>query len=358
MTAVLRFLASALAFLLLIIGMATISQAALDACAIKVFGFHLGACPQPPRLQSPRERQSPSDRLTGENALLSRELRRLEIRLASLKSCPAIPPPSPAVSKPEPRPDPPVEEIVRPAPPPPNRCEPQQLRPDQQLAVILDASTSMELPYELSPAERRLIREFEVSVASRGRERRASDAARRLYRRLLGDTGRYSRLEAAKRDIIKSVSRLGDRQIDYLVMNGCRETTSRALPASNIARVVNPTRTRQGTGGTDLLTPVREAADKMLPGPDGRYTGVILLVTDGMHNCPGDACEAANQLARRKPGLTINVIDVAGHSEVACLAQGGGQVWRAGAGADLADLIAQAQHTIDTRSCPDQGAQR
>lgn len=111
-------------FLVLLIGMGVLARRALDACAISVFGVEIFACAPPPAPARPPAGPSAAELLTRDNERLSDDLRRLELRLASLRSCPA-PPPAP------------MQPIVRPPPKPPEppKADPPPQQPPEQLRV-------------------------------------------------------------------------------------------------------------------------------------------------------------------------------------------------------------------------------
>lgn len=132
--------------LALVAGLAAISRKSLDACGIQVFGYAIANCTPPPEPTRPAAGPSIPDELTGENDRLSGELRKLELRLASLRSCPVPPPPPP-------------EPVVQPPPPPPPEKPPAQetLKAPEQLADIAGCWQSVrgDIPLASDDEERR-----------------------------------------------------------------------------------------------------------------------------------------------------------------------------------------------------------
>jgi hypothetical protein len=67
-------------------------------------------------------------------------------------------------------------------------------------------------------------------------------------------------------------------------------------------------------------------------------------------------CSEAEEVRRTSPGVSINVIDMAGYTQqLECVAAGTGRLWHVGAGADLRGLVRQAQTYVDPTSCPRSG---
>lgn len=127
------YVAIALFSFLLLVGSFAVLRSAMDACAIRALGFELTACAPPPPAPSPPRAPSADAQLASENQRLAEELRRLETRLASLRSCPLPPPPpppEPVVQPPPPPPPPPV--TAKAELPPDNPTEPEKLKiPDK-----------------------------------------------------------------------------------------------------------------------------------------------------------------------------------------------------------------------------------
>jgi hypothetical protein len=77
--------------------------------------------------------------------------------------------------------------------------------------------------------------------------------------------------------------------------------------------------------GTPLADGILEAG-RLVDGVNREST--ILLVSDGGESCRGDPCMVARELARQKPHLKINVVDIGGSGAAACVANAtGGKVF-------------------------------
>jgi len=96
--------------------------------------------------------------------------------------------------------------------------------------------------------------------------------------------------------------------------------------------------------GTPLADGIRRAG-AMLDGVNRE--SVMLVVSDGEESCGLDPCAAARELARRKPYLKINVVDILGTGAGACLAAAtGGQVFTANNVSDLQRMTRQAAQDV------------
>lgn len=97
-------------------------------------------------------------------------------------------------------------------------------------------------------------------------------------------------------------------------------------------------------GATPLSEAVRLAADvlKRLNDP-----GIIVLVTDGLENCGGNACELAQELRREGDRLRVHVISFFLHGRdehtVTCLADSTGGTYAA---TDSLDTLRDALHKV------------
>ena len=79
--------------------------------------------------------------------------------------------------------------------------------------------------------------------------------------------------------------------------------------------------------GTPLADGISKAG-AMLDGVN--RVSVMLVVSDGLESCEGDPCAVARELARGKPHLKINVVDILGSGAGDCLASAtGGKVYTA-----------------------------
>ncbi|MEE4463160.1 hypothetical protein V2S84_13815, partial [Azotobacter chroococcum] len=86
-------------------------------------------------------------------------------------------------------------------------------------------------------------------------------------------------------------------------------------------------------------------AGQMLDGVNRE--SVMVVVSDGEESCHQDPCAVARDLARRKPHLKINVVDIAGTGAGNCLAQAtGGRVFNARNAGELAAMTRQAAQDV------------
>lgn len=360
-----RSVVSALLLAVLLTGMGMIAHAALFACGMKWPGGGIANCPVQPEPAQPAPRPEPQNdiglaREQVEGERLIGELAGLRSRLQQVAPCPVPPPlprPEPVKETPpepvkEPVKEPGAEPVKQSEPP----CVPRTIRTEQQLIVILDATPSMRIPLELSPDERQKVRHVEAEAPARNAQ--PDPAAAAVFNDLMrGQHGRLTRLQAAKRDISAAVQSLGERQVTLVTMTACRRFDVKpGLSSSGVQAAVSAVQVDDRTGGTDIAGALQAAAGRLVPNPRGQYDGLIMIVTDGHQSCPGDVCAVANEIHRNRPGISINVVDVAGHTPISCVTGSNGKLWRAGEGIDLQRLIREAQTIVDPASCPAQGS--
>jgi hypothetical protein len=73
----------------------------------------------------------------------------------------------------------------------------------------------------------------------------------------------------------------------------------------------------------------------------------MLVVSDGVESCGRDPCTVARALARSKPHLKINVIDILGTGAGNCLAQlTGGKVFTANNVNELSSMTTRAAQDV------------
>jgi hypothetical protein len=234
-------------------------------------------------------------------------------------------------------------------------CVPAQITKEQELVVILDASLSMILPLALTPEELPRVRAAETADAQHPADPQSMAVMVEL---LKGQHGRETRMDAAKRELIAAIRPLGTRSVTLVTMRGCHRSDASQGPAQDIERMVGPITVPREGAGTDLSGALEKAAASMRPDPQGHFNGIILMLTDGIQNCPNTKplCETAEEVRRTRPGVSINVIDMAGYTQqLECVAAGTGRLWHVGAGADLRGLLRQAQTYVDPTSCPRRG---
>src|SRR5215831_4991863 len=129
-------------------------------------------------------------------------------------------------------------------------CVPRQVSKEQEVVVILDASLSMILPLELTPAELPVVRQVETE---RDPNRVPDPEAERVFNELLkGNHGRLTRFDGAKRELISLIRPLGDKRLSLVTMRGCNWSDVAQGRASEIEQMVTPIALPPEGKGTDL----------------------------------------------------------------------------------------------------------
>jgi Ca-activated chloride channel homolog len=294
----------------------------LYACGIRIFGYELRFCPDTVEISSGDEQ--------AQIGALIRRVQDLERAIAEGGQC-------------RPEAQLPQRPILANNPPPSPRSDPNactRAHDEGGLVVVLDGSRSMMLPYDIDPARDRELTE-PFNQASITPERRRELEAE--YSRALAPPGQQ-RIDRAREAALEILDRR-NASVGAVVFEGCDSIDS-ALGPNAIERVrrVNP------RGGTPIAAALTRAATLIEPGTDGRRTGTIVLVTDGAESCRGDPCSSAKAIKQEHPGIVINVIDVAGWTDIACVArETGGIVRRGGGSIDLKSLtgIAATKKAVD-----------
>ncbi len=224
-------------------------------------------------------------------------------------------------------------------------CIPQEQQ-TPGLAVIIDLSRSMNAPIDLSPAEARDMRVAESDPDHATRQQN------RLKEQLLDPAhGRKSRIGAVREELPRALSDIGERPVTVISYRDCAEISSQPATISQLPAVVGglprPYGPLSNKGGTPIGKSLQLASQKFAAGADGHYSGAILLVTDGGESCGANYCAMAEEIARTKPGLVINVVDLTGYTDVACVAAAThGRVFRRTADTSIADLFKQARAPV------------
>jgi hypothetical protein len=95
--------------------------------------------------------------------------------------------------------------------------------------------------------------------------------------------------------------------------------------------------------GTPLARALAAAASLIAGGTSAADPVNLVVVTDGNDSCQGNPCAVAKALKAQKPGLVINVVDLAGWTDVKCIAQATGGFYKSGAGGiDLKPMLREA----------------
>jgi Mg-chelatase subunit ChlD len=269
-----------------------------------------------------------------------------ELPAPPVAEVPETAPPIPE-SKPTPPPRPQVAETPPASPqpaPPQSGSQPQPQKSASacptprkkweapELVVLLDRSGSMRLRAGIPQSKV----EDLYRRASRG------DAAALAELNSLVGQGDNSRLGVAKgavRDMMETLPK--DVDVGLVVFGQCSGAESfKFFSANDRPRLLGLLQSITPQDGTPLARGL-ERAGTMVDGVSVPAT--VVVVTDGEDSCGGDPCAVARALKAQKPNLTINVVDVNGSGEAACMAQAtGGKVYRMRSPDDLDNLIQKA----------------
>ncbi len=210
------------------------------------------------------------------------------------------------VPRPTPIPDP------SPAEPAPDCAPPRLPSEAPEVALVVDASGSMEEPI----------------------------------------AGAANRLEAAKRAIGDLLDGLpGDVDVGLVEFRDCdRIRRDRFYSEAERGQLKAQVDSLTPGRGTPLARSVERAGSIL----SAQVPGVIIVVTDGEDSCGGDPCAAARAVKEKRPNLVINVIDIGsgGASPAACMAEiTGGRVYKPGSAVEFDRVIAEAGGQPDIREC-------
>lgn len=263
---------------------------------------------------------------------------------------PADPPfvdPEPVVEpKPEPEPVPePVPEPPKVAPAPPPVAPPPKPKPvvkppvtidtaknlcpadrppalAPEMVVVFDASGSMMININATRQEEL----WAFSILNRGplASQWLSAQERKKFEQLVSQP---TRMVTAQQATINVLQRLpSDVSTGLVVVDACpvSRNLGRYAPAQR-GQMVQQLQRLSPRQGTPLADGILEAG-RLVDGVNREST--ILLVSDGGESCGGDPCMVAKELARQKPHLKINVVDIGGSGAAACVANAtGGKVF-------------------------------
>lgn len=97
-------------------------------------------------------------------------------------------------------------------------------------------------------------------------------------------------------------------------------------------------------GGTELAAGMRMAAEEV----NGvKRDAVVLLIVDGEDGCGENICEVAERIAKQKPKLVFNVVDVSGAGLANCVAQStGGKVYTSQDADQIRTQLSQASKAV------------
>ena len=189
--------------------------------------------------------------------------------------------------------------------------------PKEPVVLVFDGSVSMGLPLDMPlDLETELDRRMEAG----------DNDARLEYRRWLAlDTPK--RIEAAKAAVNVMLAEADPKlRIGAVAFTGCLEiATHPFVPLggrTQLGAFIGNVTPHRG-GATPLTASVRAALD-LLSGSEGGGRARIVVMTDGQETCAGDLCALAADMAKGRSGVRVDVIDMSGRSNAACLAEATG----------------------------------
>ncbi|WP_157089276.1 VWA domain-containing protein [Oceanibaculum pacificum] len=165
--------------------------------------------------------------------------------------------------------------------------------------------------------------------------------------------GAANRMQAAQRSIGQLVGGLPqDVDVGLVEFTDCtRIDRDRFYGANERGQLMSRVNGLSPQRGTPLARSVERAGSVI----SSQVDGVVVVVTDGADSCGGDPCAAARAVARSKPKVKINVIDIsgsAGNPTAQCMAQAtGGRVFQPNSAADMQVMVQQASEQPDIRAC-------
>lgn len=212
---------------------------------------------------------------------------------------------------------------------------------DRRLVFLIDVSVSMGLPHGTTP---------ELENALDDAVHRGDAEALGRYRALLSEAGASSRLGLA-RDAFAQALEVTPAGIEVGVVSfhGCRdirrlEPVSRPGFPGLLAGVGDLTWHRGGE--TALSEALREAYAMA-----GDGAGRIAVITDGKDTCGPPPCAIIDGLRGAKPGIRIDVVDVSGRSDAACLAVATGGSFRVAPLSGSVEAFVSSVRSLG-RACP------
>lgn len=225
---------------------------------------------------------------------------------------------------------------------------PKELAP--QMAIVFDASGSMQYSLDLTDAEIRqsgqaaavegLMRQFGLGGAGGG-----GGSLARLTRE-------PTRITAAKRATLSVARRVpSDMSVGLVTVESCPAARSVGMfgPGQRGALIgqIEGISPRQGTPLADGISQAGRLVDGVT------RDAVIVVVSDGAESCGQDPCAVAAALKRQKPRLKINVVDITGTGAGNCVAQAtGGKVYTANNAAQLQVMTDRAaQDAMGPANC-------
>lgn len=239
--------------------------------------------------------------------------------------------------KEEPKVEPPVVEPPKEEPkqPPQKVCKPKY-KPGEtpQMVMIFDNSGSMFFTMQESS---QTIDAFIQRAETYG----ASDEEIQYMQRL---PNRLSTAKKASTNIINSIGKNVD--IGLVSLRTCPAATNHGFYSPGKrnalkAKIQAMTPAEGDSSGTPLYNGL-QVASSMVDGV--KRDAFILILSDGKDNCnTPDICGLANQIAKQKPRLKVNVVDIGGARAANCVASAtGGKVFTANNQKQVVSMVNQA----------------
>lgn len=225
-------------------------------------------------------------------------------------------------------------QITQPTPEPEKVCRVES-KPEElpQMVIVFDNSLSMLFSLTLTPQE--------VAYLT-SRPYLSPEDQQNLFRM----PNRLNSAKSAASSMIKNIAK--NIPIGLVTLTQCPSAESHGYFAQNkrnalIKKINNIYPDKYSRiGGTPLYTGLQQAS-RMVDGK--KREAFILLISDGVDTCsPGsNICALASQIAKQKPKLKINVIDIGGAQAANCVARAtGGKVFTANNAREVNQMINQA----------------
>jgi len=215
---------------------------------------------------------------------------------------------------------------------------PKEDAPD--LVMVFDASGSMRLPIDMDDATAARL------MGGGAFGGLAGGLLDSLITQIASSASGPSRIDAAKqasRRIVKSLP--SDVDVGLVLVEDC--------PSARPIGFYSPGQRGALLGGIGSIHPVRgtplasgiQRAAAMVDGVN--HPGVIVVISDGKESCRRDPCGTARRIARSKPMLTINVVDITGTGAGNCVASAtGGKVFTAKNAQQLNTMLRRATQEV------------
>lgn len=209
---------------------------------------------------------------------------------------------------------------------------PPELAPE--MVIVFDASGSMDYSLDASEAQ--------IQQAQGAMERAGPLGALLLGPAMQALHREPKRITSAKQATLAVVQKVpSDANIGLVLVDECPAARSQGYYApaqrGSLVSRIQGIAPRQGTPLADGIA----KAGQMLDGVNRE--SLMLVVSDGRESCGGDPCAQAAALARAKPHLRINVVDITGTGAGNCVASAtGGKVFTARNAEEVASMMKQA----------------